>query len=181
MAGVRAAGSLNVVAVSHDWTKPCLLDEAVHVADAAVIGRFLARRRRHPRADPGLKNLTDHFLEEWFWLPRRLDVGPIAQTLDAAGAPSGAMGKALEQALPRFADDMAERATMTKASGSRIFDARVRRSPARYSNILAASPIARNGGIACPSGTPWPRDCFTEMSDVLEFRTRPDPGRHTEI
>jgi NAD(P)H-dependent FMN reductase len=89
---------------------------------------------------PGLKNLTDHFLEEWFWRPAAiasysagrlsgarastawhgilsemgmvvissvLTVGPIAETLDAGGAPSGPSGKALERAFPRFADDLA--------------------------------------------------------------------------
>jgi NAD(P)H-dependent FMN reductase len=89
---------------------------------------------------PGLKNLTDHFLEEWFWRPAAiasysagrlsgarastawhgilsemgmvvissvLTVGPIAETLDAEGAPSGPGGKALERAFPRFADDLA--------------------------------------------------------------------------
>ncbi|MGO9389082.1 NADPH-dependent FMN reductase [Rhodoblastus sp.] len=89
---------------------------------------------------PGLKNLTDHFLEEWFWRPAAiasysggrlsgtrssfawhnilcemgmvvissdLAVGPIAQTLDANGAPTGPAGKALENAFPRFADDLA--------------------------------------------------------------------------
>src|SRR3979490_1353134 len=81
---------------------------------------------------PGLKNLTDHFLEEWFWRPAgiasysagrfsgaraalmwhgtlsemgmvvissSLAVGPIAQTLDADGKPTGeGGGKALEPA-----------------------------------------------------------------------------------
>ncbi len=89
---------------------------------------------------PGLKNLTDHFLEEWFWRPAAiasysggrlsgarssvawhgilsemgmvvissaLAVGPIGQTLDSAGAPSGAGGKGLESAFPKFADDLA--------------------------------------------------------------------------
>ncbi len=89
---------------------------------------------------PGLKNLTDHFLEEWFWRPAAiasysggrlsgarssfawhntlsemgmvvissaLAVGPIAQTLDSERAPTGPAGKALEQAFPRFADDLA--------------------------------------------------------------------------
>src|SRR5216110_999868 len=87
---------------------------------------------------PGLKNLTDHFLEEWFWRPAAIAsysagrfsgaraatawhgtlsemgmvvvsstiaVGPIAQTLDANGAPTGGGGEALERAFPRFADD----------------------------------------------------------------------------
>ncbi len=47
-----------------------------------------------------------------------LAVGPIAQTLDADGAPSGAAGKALETAFPRFADDLAwwtEAAKMQRA------------------------------------------------------------------
>jgi NAD(P)H-dependent FMN reductase len=88
---------------------------------------------------PGLKNLTDHFLEEWFWRPAAvvsysagrfagvraatawhgtlsemgmvvvstaIAVGPIGQTLTADGAPIGEGGKALEQAFPRFADDL---------------------------------------------------------------------------
>src|SRR5512147_2250960 len=86
---------------------------------------------------PGLKNLTDHFLEEWFWRPAAiasysagrfsgvragtlwhgilnemgmvvvsstLAVGPIAQTLDAAGQPVGASGESLRKAFGRFAD-----------------------------------------------------------------------------
>jgi len=89
---------------------------------------------------PGLKNLTDHFLEEWFWRPAAvasysagrfsgvrsgtiwhsilsemgmvvvsstLAVGPISQTLDAAGQPTGAAGDALERSFGRFADDLA--------------------------------------------------------------------------
>jgi NAD(P)H-dependent FMN reductase len=88
---------------------------------------------------PGLKNLTDHFLEEWFWRPAAiasysagrfsgvragtlwhsilsemgmvvissaLAVGPIAQTLDAGGEPTGAAGDALKRAFPRWADDL---------------------------------------------------------------------------
>jgi NAD(P)H-dependent FMN reductase len=89
---------------------------------------------------PGLKNLTDHFLEEWFWRPAAiasysggrlsgvrsgsiwhsilsemgmvvvsstLAVGPIAQTLDADGQPTGAAGEQLQKVFPRFADDLA--------------------------------------------------------------------------
>jgi NAD(P)H-dependent FMN reductase len=89
---------------------------------------------------PGLKNLTDHFLEEWFWRPAAiasysagrlsgaraatawhgtlsemgmvvisstLAVGPIAQALSTDGKPLGEGGKALMQAFPRFADDLA--------------------------------------------------------------------------
>ena len=88
---------------------------------------------------PGLKNLTDHFLEEWFWRPAAIAsysagrfagaraslswhctlsemgmvvisssiaVGPIAQTLSDDGKPIGEGGKAVEQAFPRFADDL---------------------------------------------------------------------------
>ena len=89
---------------------------------------------------PGLKNLTDHFLEEWFWRPAAiasysagrfsgvrsgtawhsilsemgmvvvsstLAVGPISQTLDADGKPTGPAGASLDRAFPRFADDLA--------------------------------------------------------------------------
>jgi NAD(P)H-dependent FMN reductase len=89
---------------------------------------------------PGLKNLTDHYLEEWFWRPAAiasysagrfsgvrsgtawhailsemgmvvisstLAVGPIAQTLDADGQPTGSAGEALQKSFPRFADDLA--------------------------------------------------------------------------
>lgn len=88
---------------------------------------------------PGLKNLTDHFLEEWFWRPAaiasysagrlsgaraatawhgtlsemgmvvissQIAVGAIGHTLSAEGEPTGESGKALEQAFPRFADDL---------------------------------------------------------------------------
>src|SRR5215210_5253577 len=81
---------------------------------------------------PGLKNLTDHFLEEWFWRPAAIasysagrlsgarsnsawhgilsemgmavisstiTVGPISQTLDVTGSPTGDGGKALEKAF----------------------------------------------------------------------------------
>jgi NAD(P)H-dependent FMN reductase len=89
---------------------------------------------------PGLKNLTDHFLEEWFWRPAAvasysagrfagaraalawhgtlsemgmvvisstIAVGSLSQALSAEGRPVGEGGKALEQAFPRFADDLA--------------------------------------------------------------------------
>ena len=97
---------------------------------------------------PGLKNLTDHFLEEWFWrpaaiasysagrfagvraalqwrgtlsemgmvvVPSSLAVGPIGETLAADGKPVGAAGQALDQAFPRFADDLAWWAGAAKA------------------------------------------------------------------
>jgi len=89
---------------------------------------------------PGLKNLTDHFLEEWFWRPAAiasysagrfsgvragvawhgilsemgmvpvsstLAVGPISQTLDEKGQPTGGGGESLEKSFGRFADDLA--------------------------------------------------------------------------
>lgn len=101
---------------------------------------------------PGLKNLTDHFLEEWFWRPAAiasysagrisgarssfawhgtlsemgmvvisstLTVGPISETLDADGNPTGPGGKALERAFPRFADDLAWWTEAAKAQRAR--------------------------------------------------------------
>jgi len=101
---------------------------------------------------PGLKNLTDHFLEEWFWRPAAIAsysagrfagaraalawhgtlsemgmvvisssiaVGPIAQTLSGEGKPVGEGGKALEQAFPRFADDLAWWMEAAKAQRAR--------------------------------------------------------------
>ena len=101
---------------------------------------------------PGLKNLTDHFLEEWFWRPvaiasysagrvggaraatawhgtlsemgmvvisSTLTVGPIAQTLDHAGTPTGDAGAALARAFPRFADDLAWWTEAAKAQRAR--------------------------------------------------------------
>jgi NAD(P)H-dependent FMN reductase len=104
---------------------------------------------------PGLKNLTDHFLEEWYWRPAAiasysggrlsgarssyawhntlsemgmvvisstLAVGPIAATLNENGEPIGPAGAALEQAFPRFADDLAWWAEAAK-------NQRVKRAP----------------------------------------------------
>ena len=45
----------------------------------------------------------------------QVSVGPIAQTLDAEGKPSGEGGKALARAFPRFADDLAWWAEAAKA------------------------------------------------------------------
>ena len=89
---------------------------------------------------PGLKNLTDHFLEEWYWRPAAIvsyspsrlsgarassawhpilsemgmvvisstvAVGPIAETLDAQGAPVGETGRLTQKAFARVADDLA--------------------------------------------------------------------------
>jgi NAD(P)H-dependent FMN reductase len=100
---------------------------------------------------PGLKNLTDHFLEEWFWRPAAiasysagriagaranlqwhgtlsemgmvvisstLTVGPIAQALTPVGKPLGEAGQLLDQAFPRFVDDLcwwAEAARMQRS------------------------------------------------------------------
>ena len=101
---------------------------------------------------PGLKKLTDHFLEEWFWRPAAIasysagrfagaractawhgtlsemgmvvvsstiGAGPIAQTLAADGKPIGEGGKALEQAFPRFADDLTWWVEAAKAQRAR--------------------------------------------------------------
>ena len=97
---------------------------------------------------PGLKNLTDHFLEEWFWRPAAIAsysagrfsgaraatawhgtlsemgmvviaVGPIGQTLSAEGEPGGEGGQALEHAFPRFADDLAWWVEAAKAQRQR--------------------------------------------------------------
>jgi NAD(P)H-dependent FMN reductase len=89
---------------------------------------------------PGLKNLTDHFLEEWYWRPAAivsyspgrlsgarassawhpilsemgmivtsstLAVGPIAETFDAQGQPIGDVGRVVQKAFGRVADDLA--------------------------------------------------------------------------
>ncbi|MGO9484912.1 MAG: NADPH-dependent FMN reductase [Rhodomicrobium sp.] len=101
---------------------------------------------------PGLKNLTDHFLEEWYWRPAAiasysagriagaranvawhgtlaemgivvisstLMAGPIGETLSAEGEPTGAAGKFLEGAFPRFADDLAWWTEAAKAQRQR--------------------------------------------------------------
>ncbi|WP_166042508.1 NAD(P)H-dependent oxidoreductase [Sphingosinicella sp. YJ22] len=112
------------------------LAEQIRTADAFlfVVGEY------NWGVQPGLKNLTDHFLEEWFWRPAAiasysagrlagarsnsawhatlsemgmvvisstLTVGPIAQTLDGDGQPTGAAGQSLDRAFARFADDLA--------------------------------------------------------------------------
>jgi len=112
------------------------LAEKIRTADAFVF--ITGEYNWGPQ--PGLKNLTDHFLEEWFWRPAAiasysagrfsgvrsgsiwhailsemgmvvvsstLAVGPISQTLDAGGQPTGPAGDALQRAFPRFADDLA--------------------------------------------------------------------------
>ena len=112
------------------------LAEKIRTADAFV---FVAGEYNWG-VQPGLKNLTDHFLEEWFWRPAAvasysagrfsgvragtawhsilsemgmvvissaLAVGPIAQTLDAHGQPTGSAGESLDRAFGRFADDLA--------------------------------------------------------------------------
>jgi NAD(P)H-dependent FMN reductase len=101
---------------------------------------------------PGLKNLTDHFLEEWFWRPAAIasysagrfsgaraallwhgtlsemgmvvisstiSVGPISQTLDDAGRPTGEAGALLERSFPRFAEDLAWWTGAAKAQRAR--------------------------------------------------------------
>ena len=112
------------------------LAEKIRTADAFV---FVAGEYNWG-VQPGLKNLTDHFLEEWFWRPAAVAsysagrfsgvragtawhsilsemgmvvissaraVGPIAQTLDEHGQPTGSAGESLDRAFGRFADDLA--------------------------------------------------------------------------
>jgi len=122
----------------YDAAPPALenLAEKVRGADAFV---FVAGEYNWG-VQPGLKNLTDHFLEEWFWRPAAiasysagriggaraatawhgilsemgmvvvsstLTVGPIAETLDAEAKPIGEVGRRLQGAFSRFADDLA--------------------------------------------------------------------------
>jgi NAD(P)H-dependent FMN reductase len=101
---------------------------------------------------PGLKNLTDHFLEEWYWRPAAiasysagriagaranlawhgilsemgmivisstLTIGSIGAALDSAAMPTGEGGKALENAFPRFAADLAWWAAAAEAQRGR--------------------------------------------------------------
>ena len=101
---------------------------------------------------PGLKNLTDHYLEEWFWRPAAvasyssgrlagtrsnsawhltlsemgmvvisstISIASIAGALNPHGEPIGEGGKALEQAFPRFADDLAWWTEAAKAQRQR--------------------------------------------------------------
>jgi NAD(P)H-dependent FMN reductase len=101
---------------------------------------------------PGLKNLTDHYLEEWFWRPAAvasyssgrlagtrsnsawhltlsemgmvvisstISIASIAGALNPHGEPTGDAGKALEQAFPRFADDLAWWTEAAKAQRQR--------------------------------------------------------------
>ena len=101
---------------------------------------------------PGLKNLTDHFLEEWFWRPAAiasysagrfsgvrsgtawhsilsemgmvvisstLAAGPLSQTLDESGKPTGSAGQSLERSFGRFADDLAWWTEAARAQRSR--------------------------------------------------------------
>ncbi len=124
------------------------LAEKIIAADAFV---FVAGEYNWG-VQPGLKNLTDHFLEEWFWRPAAiasyssgraagirsglvwratlaemgmlvisstLTVGPIAQSLDAEGAPAGEGGQFLARAFPRFADDLAWWTEAAKAQRAR--------------------------------------------------------------
>jgi NAD(P)H-dependent FMN reductase len=112
------------------------LAEKIRAADAFVfvVGEY------NWGPQPGLKNLTDHFLEEWYWRPAAIvsyspgrlagvragsawhtilsemgmivvsstvAVGPIAETLDAQGEPIGGVGRVVQKAFDRLADDLA--------------------------------------------------------------------------
>ena len=131
--------------------------EAAGAEDQAADGFVFVTGEYNWGVQPGLKNLTDHFLEEWFWRPAAIvsysagrlagaraatawhgtlsemgmvvvsstiAVGPIGQTLSAEGEPTGEAGKALEQAFPRFADDL----TWWVEAGRRNGSARRRRT-----------------------------------------------------
>lgn len=125
------------------------LAEKIRTADGFV----LVTGEYNWGVQPGLKNLTDHFLEEWFWRPAAiasysagrfsgvraatvwhgtlsemgmvvisssLAVGPIAQTLDENGTPTGDGGKSLARAFPRFADDLTWWAEAAKAQRAKV-------------------------------------------------------------
>ena len=124
------------------------LAEKIRTADAFlfVVGEY------NWSVQPGLKNLTDHFHEEWFWCPAAIAsysagrsggvraalawrgilgemgmvvvsstiaVGPVVDTLDEAGQPTGSCGDTLEKQFPRFADDLAWWAAAAKAQQER--------------------------------------------------------------
>ncbi|MCK1621093.1 NAD(P)H-dependent oxidoreductase [Bradyrhizobium sp. 159] len=124
-----------------EWPKgkaPAVLEELAHKIRNAN-GFVFVTGEYNWGVQPGLKNLTDHFLEEWFWRPAAIvsysagrlsgaraasawhgtlsemgmvvvsstiAVGSIGQTLSADGGTTGDGGQALEQAFPRFADDL---------------------------------------------------------------------------
>lgn len=124
------------------------LAQKIRVADAFVFvtGEY------NWGMQPGLKNLTDHYLEEWFWRPAAvasyssgrlsgtrsnsawhltlsemgmvvisstISIASIAGALSPHGEPIGDGGKALEQAFPRFADDLAWWTEAAKAQRQR--------------------------------------------------------------
>ena len=124
------------------------LAQKIRVADAFVFvtGEY------NWGMQPGLKNLTDHYLEEWFWRPAAvasyssgrlsgtrsnsawhltlsemgmvvisstISIASIAGALNPQGEPTGDGGKALEQAFPRFADDLAWWTEAAKAQRQR--------------------------------------------------------------
>jgi NAD(P)H-dependent FMN reductase len=124
------------------------LAQKIRVADAFVFvtGEY------NWGVQPGLKNLTDHYLEEWFWRPAAvasyssgrlsgtrsnsawhltlsemgmvvisstISIASIAGALNPHGEPIGDGGKALEQAFPRFADDLAWWTEAAKAQRQR--------------------------------------------------------------
>lgn len=132
-------------------TAPALLEELAGKIRAAD-GFVFITGEYNWGIQPGLKNLTDHFLEEWFWRPAAIAsysagrfagaraalawhgtlsemgmvvisssiaVGPIAQILSDDGKPIGEGGKAVEQAFPRFADDLAWWMEAAKAQRAR--------------------------------------------------------------
>jgi NAD(P)H-dependent FMN reductase len=83
---------------------------------------------------PGLKNLTDHFLEEWFWRP-------AAIASYSAGRLSGARSNS------------AWHATLSNGHGGHI----------EHADGWADRPVARRGRAASRLGQPVARPCLREV------------------
>jgi len=123
---------------------------------------------------PGLKNLTDHFLEEWFWRPAAIvsysagrsatawhgtlsemgmvvisstiSVGPIGTTLSAEADPIGEGGRALDAAFPRFADDL----LWWMEAAKKRRESEKRRLIKREGCPQTVSPIRRSSNLNIP-------------------------------
>jgi NAD(P)H-dependent FMN reductase len=123
---------------------------------------------------PGLKNLTDHFLEERFWRPAAIvsysagrsatawhgtlsemgmvvisstiSVGPIGTTLPAEADPIGEGGRALDAAFPRFADDL----LWWMEAAKKRRESEKRRLIKREGCPQTVSPIRRSSNLNIP-------------------------------